>query len=128
MMFLYIQVLMCFQSVTIAAEAEASTVQSVSMEANTDFKRQILHNAVLFAFLLCSGASISLGLLTAWHAWLITSGETSIEAHINKKESKRLKKKKMVMLGFWFIKLKQVVFQIFSLVNLMAENWLSLHL
>lgn len=33
---------------------------------------------------------IALGLLTMWHAKLIYRGETSIEAHINAKETKRL--------------------------------------
>lgn len=33
---------------------------------------------------------IALGLLTMWHAKLIYCGETSIEAHINAKEKKRL--------------------------------------
>lgn len=33
---------------------------------------------------------IALGLLTIWHALLIKRGETSIEAHINSSESKRL--------------------------------------
>lgn len=33
---------------------------------------------------------IALGLLAAWHAKLIYRGETSIEAHINAKETKRL--------------------------------------
>jgi hypothetical protein len=32
-----------------------------------------------------------LGGLTAWHAKLISKGETSIEAHINRNETKRLK-------------------------------------
>lgn len=35
---------------------------------------------------------IALGLLTLWHAKLIYRGETSIEAHINAKEAKRLAK------------------------------------
>lgn len=33
---------------------------------------------------------IALGLLTMWHIKLIYRGETSIEAHINAKETKRL--------------------------------------
>ena len=32
-----------------------------------------------------------LGALTLWHAKLITQGETSIEAHVNRAETKRLK-------------------------------------
>lgn len=35
---------------------------------------------------------IALGLLTVWHCKLIKRGETSIEAHINVSETKRLAK------------------------------------
>ena len=36
------------------------------------------------------GAFISLAGLSIWHGRLIAKGETSIESHINKKETKRL--------------------------------------
>lgn len=40
-----------------------------------------------------STVSVALGALTLWHAILITRGETSIERHINNKETKRLAKR-----------------------------------
>ncbi|KAL1122961.1 hypothetical protein AAG570_003285 [Ranatra chinensis] len=43
----------------------------------------------LMAFI-CSGAFAALTWLASWHARLITQGETSIEAHINKAETKRM--------------------------------------
>lgn len=38
----------------------------------------------------CTAVVIALGILTVWHAKLIYRGETSIEGHINAKETKRL--------------------------------------
>jgi len=35
---------------------------------------------------------VALGALTMWHAVLISRGETSIEKHINSKETKRMTK------------------------------------
>jgi hypothetical protein len=40
---------------------------------------------------------IALGALTMWHARLISRGETSIEANINKAETKRLAEKNKVL-------------------------------
>lgn len=40
--------------------------------------------------LINSGVFVALGGLAAWHAQLITKGETSIEANINRAETKRL--------------------------------------
>lgn len=66
----------------------------------------MIHNAVVFQFLLCGGVSIALGLLTVWHARLISRGETSIEAHVNTKQRQRHKKKGRMYknpydFGFW---------------------------
>lgn len=36
---------------------------------------------------------VALGGLTLWHFMLISRGETSVERHINRKETKRLKEK-----------------------------------
>lgn len=47
------------------------------------------HVSIVYLALLCSGVLIALGALAMWHARLITRGETSIEAHINKSEIKR---------------------------------------
>lgn len=41
----------------------------------------------------CSSVAVALGGLTLWHTMLITRGETSVERHINRKETKRLKEK-----------------------------------
>ncbi|XP_070539848.1 palmitoyltransferase ZDHHC16-like isoform X2 [Ptychodera flava] len=57
----------------------------------TDFGRTY-HNSILLEFFLCSGVVVALGALTLWHIRLITRGETSIEAHINRSETARLKK------------------------------------
>lgn len=46
--------------------------------------------AIFFMAFICSGAFIALTWLSIWHAKHILRGETSIEAHINKAESKRL--------------------------------------
>lgn len=40
-------------------------------------------------FCLFSTVGVALGALTLWHAVLISRGETSIERHINIKETKR---------------------------------------
>ncbi|KAG9346128.1 hypothetical protein JZ751_007946 [Albula glossodonta] len=48
-----------------------------------------------------TSVAIALGGLTLWHAILITRGETSIERHINCKETKRLKEKGKKPTSFW---------------------------
>jgi hypothetical protein len=47
-----------------------------------------------------SGVLIALGSLTLWHARLISRGETSIEANINKAETKRLAEKNKVIVYY----------------------------
>lgn len=42
-------------------------------------------------FFVIVGVFFALGALTMWHSHLISRGETSIEANINKAETKRLK-------------------------------------
>lgn len=51
---------------------------------------------ISFTALVCVGVFSALAALTMWHARLITNGETSIEAHINKKERLRLGKEGIV--------------------------------
>jgi len=46
-----------------------------------------------------AGVLIALGSLTLWHARLISRGETSIEANINKAETKRLAEKNKVYIN-----------------------------
>lgn len=48
------------------------------------------HRAIIFMALINVATLFALGALTSWHSSLITRGETSIEAHINKSETKRL--------------------------------------
>ncbi|XP_054265049.1 palmitoyltransferase ZDHHC16 [Macrosteles quadrilineatus] len=48
--------------------------------------------SIIFMAFICSGAFVALLFLAIWHAKLISRGESSIEAHINKSETKRLAK------------------------------------
>jgi palmitoyltransferase len=52
------------------------------------FSRRAL---IVYEAFITTGTFLLLGGLTLWHAMLISKGETSIEAHINKNETKRLK-------------------------------------
>lgn len=66
------------------------------------------------SFCFCSTVGVALGALTFWHAVLISRGETSIERHINLKETKRLAKRgKVSMHKLWHItkSWKQTTFQ-----------------
>ncbi|KAJ8365350.1 hypothetical protein SKAU_G00141810 [Synaphobranchus kaupii] len=56
-----------------------------------NFKDKMFHKSIIYLWVLTSSVTIALGGLTLWHAILITRGETSIERHINKKETQRLK-------------------------------------
>ncbi|XP_075733170.1 palmitoyltransferase ZDHHC16 isoform X1 [Rhipicephalus microplus] len=58
-----------------------------------DFMRKYY---ITFTVFICIGIFFALGALTMWHARLITHGETSIEAHINKTERIRLGKEGVV--------------------------------
>ena len=54
------------------------------------------HNSIIYVFMLCSAVTLALGILTGWHCKLISSGETSIEWHLNKEDTKQLKKQGLV--------------------------------
>lgn len=54
------------------------------------------HSSIIYASLLSLAVFFVLGGLIAWHARLISNGETSIESHINKKERERFKKENKV--------------------------------
>ncbi|XP_071828568.1 palmitoyltransferase ZDHHC16-like isoform X2 [Apostichopus japonicus] len=56
----------------------------------TDYD-SVQHKAVTFLFFLTFSVVLALGMLTMWHARLISKGETSIEKNINNKERRRLK-------------------------------------
>jgi len=51
------------------------------------FNRRAL---IFYVTFMTSGTFVALGALTLWHARLINAGQTSIEAHINRSETKRL--------------------------------------
>ncbi|XP_005106124.1 palmitoyltransferase ZDHHC16B [Aplysia californica] len=93
-----------------AVNASSETNKMADDDSESDIKAtledQVLHNAIILQFLLCAGVAIALGLLAAYHARLISQGQTSIEQHINNKERARLKKKNMKFrnpydFGFW---------------------------
>ncbi|XP_054454520.1 palmitoyltransferase ZDHHC16B isoform X1 [Anoplopoma fimbria] len=48
---------------------------------------------VIFLWVLTSTVSVALGGLSLWHSILISRGETSVERHINNKETRRLREK-----------------------------------
>ena len=52
------------------------------------------HALIMYETFMTTGTFLIVGGLTLWHAKLITKGETSIEAHINKSERKRVAKEK----------------------------------
>ncbi|XP_056153337.1 palmitoyltransferase ZDHHC16B [Lampris incognitus] len=56
-------------------------------------RERAVHKSVIFLWVLTSSVAVALGGLTLWHVVLITRGETSVERHINRKETKRLKEK-----------------------------------
>ncbi|XP_028990842.1 palmitoyltransferase ZDHHC16B isoform X2 [Betta splendens] len=55
------------------------------------FRETTAHKCIVFVWVLTSSVAVALGGLTMWHAMLISRGETSVERHINRKETKRLK-------------------------------------
>ncbi|XP_039477339.1 palmitoyltransferase ZDHHC16A isoform X1 [Oreochromis aureus] len=56
------------------------------------FKDKMIHKSIIYMWVLTSTVGVALGALTIWHAVLISRGETSIERHINSKETKRMAK------------------------------------
>ncbi|MBN3295827.1 ZDH16 Palmitoyltransferase, partial [Amia calva] len=57
------------------------------------FRERMFHKSIIYLWVLTSSVALALGGLTLWHAVLISQGETSIERHINRKETRRLQKK-----------------------------------
>lgn len=57
----------------------------------TEYKggRSLREACIIYMAFITSGVLVALGTLTMWHAQLISKGETSIEANINKAERKR---------------------------------------
>ncbi|XP_037534948.1 palmitoyltransferase ZDHHC16A [Nematolebias whitei] len=54
------------------------------------FKEKMFHKSIIYMWVLTSTVGVALGALTIWHAFLISRGETSIEKHINRKETNRM--------------------------------------
>jgi len=50
----------------------------------------VIYRCVVFMAVICVSTFVALGALAAWHYRLISRGETSVESHINKAETKRL--------------------------------------
>ncbi|XP_036837386.1 palmitoyltransferase ZDHHC16A isoform X1 [Oncorhynchus mykiss] len=67
-------------------------VQSTYQTPPLTFRDEMFHKSVIYMWVLTSVVAVSLGGLTIWHAVLISRGETSIERHLNNKETKRMRK------------------------------------
>ncbi|XP_023233186.1 palmitoyltransferase ZDHHC16-like [Centruroides sculpturatus] len=76
---------------TFIKEKYSTSITSTTVN-NRSFVDYLYHACLVYAALLCLGVFLAIGALTMWHARLITRGETSVEAHINKKERERLAK------------------------------------
>ena len=63
---------------------------------DANYEEYYYHIAVLYEFILCSGVTLALTLLIIWHVKMISSGETNIEVHINKRQRAKFKKKNLV--------------------------------
>ena len=61
-------------------------------DPNETFSIFSRHSLIIYETFLTTGCFLFLGGLSLWHAKLITRGETSIEALINKSEEKRFRK------------------------------------
>ncbi|TWW81573.1 Palmitoyltransferase ZDHHC16B [Takifugu flavidus] len=66
------------------------TIESQTPSPSDTFSVTTAHKCVIFLWVLTSSVAVALGGLTLWHFILISRGETSVERHINRKESKRL--------------------------------------
>ncbi|XP_076465580.1 palmitoyltransferase ZDHHC16-like isoform X2 [Babylonia areolata] len=84
------------KSLESGANSENGIKPNSSPENLNGYGDMLFHNAIIFQFILCAGVAVALGLLTLWHARLISCGETSIEAHINTKQRKQYKKKGLI--------------------------------
>ncbi|GIY95902.1 palmitoyltransferase ZDHHC16A [Caerostris extrusa] len=65
------------------------SVPSNSTSQVSEWPKTLYHSCVVYAALLCVAVLFVVGGLLSWHARLISKGETSIESHINKKETAR---------------------------------------
>uniref|UniRef100_A0A4W4E1H4 Palmitoyltransferase n=1 Tax=Electrophorus electricus TaxID=8005 RepID=A0A4W4E1H4_ELEEL len=72
---------------------DAYNAIDVRLSTFSMFHDRMFHKSIIYMWVLTSTVAVALGGLTAWHAILISRGETSIERHINSKEAKRMKKR-----------------------------------
>ncbi|KAK2885051.1 palmitoyltransferase ZDHHC16B [Channa argus] len=72
-----------------------SAIESYSQNPPPEytFRETSAHKSVIFLWVLTSSVAVVLGGLTLWHSMLISRGETSVERHINRKETRRLREK-----------------------------------
>lgn len=68
----------------------AEDVQLATRYPGQSFGVFTRRSLVFYEAFMTSATFVALGGLAAWHARLITAGQTSIEAHINRSETKRL--------------------------------------
>uniref|UniRef100_A0AAQ4Q7T8 Palmitoyltransferase n=1 Tax=Gasterosteus aculeatus aculeatus TaxID=481459 RepID=A0AAQ4Q7T8_GASAC len=57
------------------------------------FPETTAQKSIIFLWVLTSTVCVALGGLTLWHMIIISRGETSVERHINNKETRRLREK-----------------------------------
>lgn len=74
---------------------------------DANYEEYYYHIAVLYEFILCSGVTLALTLLIIWHVKMISSGETNIEVHINKRQRAKFKKKNLVYRNPYYYGLKK---------------------
>ncbi|XP_029609162.1 palmitoyltransferase ZDHHC16A isoform X2 [Salmo trutta] len=69
-----------------------SAIESTYQTPPLMFRDKMFHTSIIYMWVLTSVVAVALGGLTIWHAVLISRGETSIERHLNNKETKRMRK------------------------------------
>ncbi|XP_054708601.1 palmitoyltransferase ZDHHC16-like isoform X2 [Uloborus diversus] len=77
-------------------QTHAHNISTNATDLNSKFPQTLYHSCIVYAALLAIAVFFVLGGLLAWHARLISNGETSIESHINKKERERYSKAGLV--------------------------------
>ena len=75
----------------LANETNSSSNNNPKDELKEEFSLFSRHSLIMYESFITTGCFLVLGGLCIWHAKLISRGETSIEAHINRSERKRHK-------------------------------------
>ncbi|KAK3851112.1 hypothetical protein Pcinc_040098 [Petrolisthes cinctipes] len=70
----------------------AVKLETPEEEAERERRSYWYRFSIMYTAMLTTGVFCSLGGLATWHGRLVSRGETSIESHINKKETERLAK------------------------------------